>query len=83
MLLSHIRVGAISDLVGRKRTLISLGTLSIIFATAILIDLPSIAPNINTLPMFLRIVGVIASYAYAINITYISESYPTLSRGAW
>jgi len=26
-------------------------------------------------------VGAIANYAYAINITYIAESYPTLSRG--
>ncbi len=81
MLLSHICAGAVSDLVGRKRALILLGALSTIFATAILIDLPSIAPNINTLPTFLGIVGAIANYAYAINITYIAESYPTLSKG--
>jgi len=53
MLLSHICVGGVSELVGRKRALILLGTFSTIFATAILMDLPSIAPDINTQPTFL------------------------------
>jgi MFS family permease len=81
ILLAHLGAGALSDLVGRRVSLTSLGLFSIIATVPVFTALPNLASSFNSLLVALALVGALVNSAYGIHAAYVTESYPTLRRG--
>jgi MFS family permease len=81
LLLAHLGAGFISDVLGRRIGLITLGLISIIITIPVFLSITSISSDFNYLLITLAVVGAIVNSAYAIHGAYITESYSTLLRG--
>jgi MFS family permease len=81
LLLTHLGAGYMSDIIGRRLSLIILGIISIILTIPTFQFITTISANYNYLLITLAITGAIVNSAYAIHGAYVTESYSTLLRG--